>query len=146
MAGHDTARRSGSRIALPRLYSAFFAFFAAVSLLLAAVGVYGLTAYTVGQRRQEIGIRVALGARGGDVVRMVVQRSMLLTVTGLAIGLVAAFVLARPLAVLLFELSPWDLTTFAAVPALLAGTALLASWIPARRAARIDPLRALRSE
>ena len=133
-------------IALPRLYSAFFAFFAAVSLLLAAVGVYGLTAYTVGQRRQEIGIRVALGARGSDVVRMVVQRSMLLTFTGLAIGLVAAFALARPLAVLLFELSPWDLPTFATIPALLAGVALIASWIPARRAARIDPLKALRSE
>jgi predicted permease len=132
-------------IALPRLYSAFFAFFAAVSLLLAAVGVYGLTAYAVGQRRQEIGIRVALGARSGDVVRMVVGRSMRLTVAGLAIGLIAAFALARPLAVLLFELSPHDVMTFVAVPAILAAISFLASWLPARRAARIDPLEALRT-
>jgi ABC-type antimicrobial peptide transport system permease subunit len=131
-------------IALPRLYSAFFAFFAAVSLLLAAVGVYGLTAYAVGQRRQEIGIRVALGARSRDVVRMVVGRSMRLTFVGLAIGLMAAFALARPLAVLLFELSPHDVMTFLAVPAILAAISFLASWLPARRAARIDPLEALR--
>ena len=133
-------------IALPRLYSAFFTFFAAVSLLLAAVGVYGLTAYAVGQRRQEIGIRVALGARSNDVVRMVVGRSLRLTLAGLAVGTVAALALARPLAVLLFELSAHDVATFTIVPAILAAVALVASWVPARRAAHIDPLKALRSE
>jgi putative ABC transport system permease protein len=133
-------------IALPRLYSAFFAFFATVAVLLAGVGVYGLTAYTVGQRRQEIGIRVALGARAADVVRMVVQHAMLLTAAGLGIGLIAAFALARPLAVLLFEMGPYDVATFVGVPALLAAIALLASWLPARRAAQVDPLTALRPE
>ena len=133
-------------IALPRLYSAFFTFFAAVSLLLAAVGVYGLTAYTVGQRRQEIGVRVALGARANDVVRMVVGRSLRLTLTGLGIGLVAAFALARPLAVLLFELGAHDIATFTIVPAILGIVALAASWLPARRAAHVDPLMALRAE
>jgi predicted permease len=133
-------------IALPRLYSAFFAFFAAVALLLAAVGVYGLTAYAVGQRRQEIGIRVALGARSADVVGMVVRRSMTLTIAGIVIGLIAAFALARPLAVLRFDMSAHDIATFAAVPAILAGITLAASWIPARGAAQVDPLEALRRD
>lgn len=133
-------------IALPRLYSAFFTFFAAVALLLAAVGVYGLTAYTVGQRMQEIGIRMALGARAADVVRMVVRQAMTLTALGLGLGLIAAFALARPLAVLLFEIAPYDLTTFVLVPTLLAAIAAVASWLPARRAARADPLKALRQD
>jgi putative ABC transport system permease protein len=133
-------------IALPRLYSAFFTFFAVVALLLAAIGVYGLTAYTVTQRRQEIGIRMALGARTADVVGMVVRHALLLTAAGLGIGLVASYALSRPLAVLLFGLSPHDFVTFTAIPALLGGIALVASWLPARRAARVDPLSALRSE
>jgi putative ABC transport system permease protein len=133
-------------IALPRLFSAFFTFFALVALLLAGVGVYGLTAYTVGQRRQEIGIRVALGARAADVVGMVVRQSMLLTAGGLAIGLFGAVALARPIAVLLFEMGPYDIVTFVAVSAMLATITLFASWLPARGAASVDPLDALRSE
>ena len=133
-------------IALPRLYSAFFAFFAAVALLLAAVGIYGLTAYAVGQRRQEIGVRVALGARARDVVAMIVRQSMTLAAIGVAIGLVAVYALSRPLAPLLFEVSPRDSATFAAVTGFLTAIALLASWLPARRAARIDPAVALRPE
>ncbi|MBR9988581.1 MAG: ABC transporter permease [Gemmatimonadetes bacterium] len=138
--------RVAQTIALPRLYSAFFTFFAAVALLLAGVGVYGLTAYTVGQRRQEIGIRMALGARARDVVAMVVGQSMLLTAAGLGIGMLAALVLARPLAALLYETRAHDIVTFAAVPTLLAAIALVACWLPARRAARVQPLNALRSE
>jgi predicted permease len=142
----DMEQLVAETIALPRLYSAFFTFFAAVSLLLAAVGVYGLTAYAVGQRRQEIGIRVALGARSNDVVRMVVGASLRLTLAGLAIGIIAAFALARPLAVLLFELSAHDIATFTIVPAILGIVALAASWVPARRAAHVDPLKALRAD
>jgi putative ABC transport system permease protein len=133
-------------IALPRLYSAFFTFFAAVALLLAGVGVYGLTAYTVGQRRQEIGIRMALGARTRDVIGMVIGQSMLLTAAGLGIGLLAAFALARPLATLLYETRAHDIATFMTVPTLIALISLVACWLPARRAARVQPLTALRSE
>lgn len=133
-------------IALPRLFSAFFTFFALVALLLAGVGVYGLTAYTVGQRRQEIGIRVALGARAADVIGMVLRQSMLLTAAGLAIGLIGAVALARPIAVLLFEMGPYDIVTFSAVSAMLVTITLIASWLPARGAASVDPLDALRSE
>ncbi|HSJ23697.1 MAG TPA: ABC transporter permease [Longimicrobiales bacterium] len=133
-------------IALPRLYSAFFTFFALVALLLAGVGVYGLTAYTVGQRRQEIGIRVALGARAKDVTGMVVRQSMRLAGAGLVLGLAAAALLARPVAGLLHDVGPYDLVTFAGVPAMLGGIALLACWLPARRAARLDPVAALRPD
>jgi ABC-type antimicrobial peptide transport system permease subunit len=133
-------------IALPRLYSAFFAFFAGVALLLAAVGIYGLTAYAVGQRRQEIGVRMALGARAGDVVGMIVLQSLAMTAIGVGIGLVAAWLLSRPINALLFEVSARDVAVFAGVPTLLACVALVASWVPARRAAGIDPLRALRAD
>jgi putative ABC transport system permease protein len=133
-------------IALPRLYSAFFTFFAAVALLLAAVGVYGLTAYAVAQRRQEIGVRVALGARARDVVGLIVRQSMTLAAFGVAIGLAAVYALSRPLGQLLFEVSARDAATFAAVAGLLAAIVLVASWLPARRAARIDPAVAMRPE
>jgi predicted permease len=140
---HDVVSET---IALPRLYSAFFAFFAAIALVLAAVGIYGLTAYAVGQRRHEIGVRVALGARARDVVGMIVRQSMMLAAIGVALGLVTVYALSRPLAQLLFEVSARDSATFAAVAALLAAIALVASWLPARRAARIHPAVALRPE
>jgi ABC-type antimicrobial peptide transport system permease subunit len=102
--------------------------------------------YSVAQRTREIGIRMALGARGGDVVRMVVRHGMTLTAIGLAIGVAAALGLTRFLSSLLFAVPPNDVPTFLAIAAILAVVAWWASFLPARRASRIDPMRALRDE
>ena len=120
--------------------------FAASALFLALVGIYGVNAYFVSQRTQEIGIRAALGAPGGAIVRMVVRQGMTVVLGGVVIGLSAALGLTRLMASLLFEVKPTDPLTFVAVNLLFALAALFASWIPARRAARVDPLVALRSE
>jgi putative ABC transport system permease protein len=120
-----------------------FGFFA---LVLAAVGVYGVMAYTVGERRHEIGIRMALGARRADVLRNVMGRGLGLTLTGLAIGLPLALALAQLLASFLYGVGTWDATVFIMVPMALATIALLASYIPARRATRVDPVVVLRYE
>jgi putative ABC transport system permease protein len=120
--------------------------FAAIALLLAGIGLYGVISYSVAQRTREIGIRMALGAREGDVVRMVVRRGMILTGMGLVLGTVAALAVTRFLASLLFAVAPTDPSTFAAIAILLAAVAWLASFLPARRAARVDPLLALREE
>ena len=133
-------------VALPRLYLSFFVFFALVALVLAGVGIYGVTAYAVAQRTSEIGVRMALGADAGDVVRLVLRQSLGLVVTGLLLGTVLALALSRVLASLLFDLSPTDPATFAVIAFVLACVAALASWLPARRATRVDPLRALRAE
>jgi predicted permease len=118
--------------------------FAGLALLLAAIGIYGVMSYTVEQRTNEIGIRVALGAGQGNVVAMVVRHGMLLAGIGVAIGLAAAFGLTRVLTAMLYGVKATDVATFALVAAILAGVALLATWIPARRAARVDPVIALR--
>jgi putative ABC transport system permease protein len=110
------------------------------------VGIYGVMAYAVAQRRSEIGIRMALGAHPRDVLRLVVGQGMLLTACGLVLGLAAAYWLTRLLEALLFGVSATDFRTFAGVAVLLAAVAFLATWIPARRAARVDPLVALRHE
>ena len=120
-----------------------------LALLLAAIGLYGVMAYAVSQRTQELGIRLALGASPGSLLSMVVRQGMTLTLLGLAIGLVlalGAFGSIGAVRTLLPGISPLDPVTFIAVPALLATIALLASWIPGRRAGKVDPLVALRYE
>jgi predicted permease len=120
--------------------------FGASALLLAAIGIYGLMAYSVAQRTQEIGIRLALGAEASNVKNMVVMQGLKLTITGIVIGLGCAFLLTRLLAALLFGVTARDPVVFGAVPVLLTLVALVAVWIPARRASRVDPILALRYE
>jgi ABC-type antimicrobial peptide transport system permease subunit len=120
--------------------------FAGLALLLAAIGLYGVLSFAVTQRSREIGVRIALGATASSVVRMMVSRGMLLTGIGLALGLGAAWAATQGMKRLLFGVSASDPTTYAAVAALLAVVALAACWIPASRAARVDPIVVLREE
>jgi putative ABC transport system permease protein len=120
--------------------------FALTALLLAALGIYGVLSYLVSERTHEIGIRIALGAESGSISRMVLRQGLRLAITGAAVGLVAALIVSQLMVGLLYGVRPADPLTFAGVAALLIGVALLACYIPARRALRVDPLGALRHE
>jgi putative ABC transport system permease protein len=129
-----------------RIYVTLMSVFAILALVIAAIGIYGVMAYSVAQRTQEIGIRMALGAARRDVIGMVVGQAMRLTVLGVGIGLAGAFAVTRLMEGLLTGVSPGDPPTFVGVTIILAVSSVIAAWLPAERATRVDPMVALRSE
>jgi putative ABC transport system permease protein len=133
-------------VAPQRFNSTLLALFAALAMILAAVGIYGVIAYTVSQRAHEMGVRIALGARTADILRLVVGQAMAMTLVGVCLGLAASLALTRTMSGLLFEVSASDPTVFASVALLLSAVALAASVVPARRATKVDPVVALRCE
>jgi len=136
------ARASGER----RISMVLLLVFAGMALLLSAIGIYGVMAYTTTQRRHEIGIRLALGAGGSDVLRLVVGQGMRLVLVGLAAGLFGAWMLSRVLSSQLFGITAQDPLTYVTVALLLGAVALGATWLPAQRATRVDPMISLRTE
>jgi putative ABC transport system permease protein len=139
-------KRLSDSVAPQRFQMLLLSVFAAVALVIAMVGIYGVISYAVSQRTHEIGVRMALGAQAKDVLKMVIWRGMRLTMIGVAIGLAAAIALTRVMKSLLFNVSATDPATFALIALLLIAVALIASYIPARRATKVDPLQSIRSE
>jgi predicted permease len=136
----------GEAVARPRLLTVLLGLFGAMGLILGALGIYGVLSYIVTQRTREIGVRVALGAKSRDVLTMFVGRGLRLAAVGVAVGLIAAVLLTRLMQSVLYGITPTDPATFATVGVGLLAVATLASWLPARRAARVDPMVALRAE
>jgi predicted permease len=136
----------GEALSQERLIATMLGIFGLIALLLSTVGIYGLMSYSVSQRRREIGVRMALGAGSQDILRLIVSRGLMLTSIGIAIGLAAAIALTRVAGGLLFGISATDPMTFAVVSLILAGVALGACFVPARRATKVDPMVALRYE
>jgi putative ABC transport system permease protein len=140
------SERVGESVAQPRFQAQLLNFFGGAALLLAAIGIYGILAYTVAQRRREMGIRFALGAQRLDVLALVVGQGLRLTLLGIGVGITVALAVARTLRSQLYAVPPADPATLVAVVGLLLAVALLAAWLPARRAARVGPMVALRQE
>jgi putative ABC transport system permease protein len=133
-------------LARPRFNALLLSIFAASALVLTAIGIYGVLAYSVAQRTNEIGIRMALGAAQSNIFRLVIGQAMTIVGISVAIGLVGAFAATRLLNSLLFGVTAWDPFTFSAIVVLISLVAFLAAWLPARRAANVDPIVALRTE
>ncbi len=133
-----------SSLAQPRFIVLLLALFSATALALSVIGIYGVLSYWVAQRRYELGIRLALGAQRADILRIVVRHGFMLTIAGIGIGLMAALLLTRLMSSMLYETGTLDLTTFAVAPLVFLGIATLASYLPARGATRVDPVKALR--
>jgi ABC-type antimicrobial peptide transport system permease subunit len=136
--GTSTARQSFNMV--------LFTIFGVVALILAAIGIYGLMAYSVAQRTQEMGIRMALGADRDTIRKLVVWQGMRLALVGVVAGIAASFGLTRLLSTFLFGVKPWDPAVFVSAPLILTAIALVAVWLPAARASKVDPMQALRSE
>jgi putative ABC transport system permease protein len=136
----------GDSVTRQRFLSLLLGIFAVVALVLAAIGTYGILSYMVTERQREIGIRMALGAGNGQVVRLVLGQGLGIAVIGIVLGMVGAFGLSPLVASLLFGVSPADPATFGAVAAVIAGVAAVACVVPTRRATRVDPLAAIRME
>jgi ABC-type antimicrobial peptide transport system permease subunit len=137
---------SDEMLSLKNFVTMLLASFGGLALLLAAIGIYGVMAYSVAQRKQEIGIRIALGAEQRDIVSSVIRQGFALAFTGIAAGVISAFGLTRFLSAQLYGVKPTDPVSFTAVPLVLTAVALLATYVPARRASRVDPMTALRYE
>ena len=129
-----------------RLRTWLLGLFGAMALILAAVGIFGVISYSVSRRTHEFGIRMALGAGGGEILRLVLKESLQLTLAGIAIGIGAALALTRLMSSLLFGVRATDPATLIILPLVLTGAALLAAYLPARRATKVDPMAALRTE
>jgi putative ABC transport system permease protein len=133
-------------VATPRFRTLLLGLFGIAALSLGALGIYGVMSYSVSRRTREIGIRIAVGAAHSEVVRLFLGQGLVLTLVGLGLGLLGALGLTHLLSTMLYEVRPTDPLTFAGVTALLTGVALLASYLPARRAMKVDPMTALRYE
>jgi putative ABC transport system permease protein len=139
----DVMSRAESR---PRFLAIVLTVFSTLALVLSAFGIYGVVSYSVSQRTQEFGIRIALGAQSGDVLSQVMREGLLLSVLGIAIGCAGAVLLTRAIEGLLFQVSRFDLVTFAVTAAIMGSVTLFACWVPARRATGVDPMKALHYE